>query len=171
MPVPPRLRSLARHPLFVMWAFVAFSLLVKENYPFSHFPMYSHVAPETHYFYLTDGEGNNLGTKTNFGMAASNLKKKYHSYLTALAEQREKEAGHRIKASELPASDQETCGQKLFDYILERGEHRGKWTRNKPDIIRLRRADIQRKGSELIETNRLIAERKLTGSPQNPPAD
>lgn len=159
--MPSRLRSLFRHPLFFLWAFVAFSLGVRENYPFSHFPMYSSIAPETHYFYLSDGEDNKLGTKTNFGMSASNLKKKYHSFLTPLAEQRSREAGRRIKASELPVSDQELCGQKLFDFLLPRGEKRGKWTRNKPAEIRLWRTDIRRKGSEIDESSRLISERKL----------
>ena len=157
----PRIRSLARHPLFFLWAFVIFSLVVRENYPFSHFPMYSSIAPETHYFYLTDGEDNKLGTKTNFGMSASNLKKKYHSFLTPLADQRSKESDTRIKASELPVSDQELCGQEIFDFLLPRGEKRGKWTRNKPAAIRLWRTDIRRKGREIDERSRLIAEREL----------
>mgnify|MGYP006906265302 CR=1 FL=1 len=154
-------RKTVRHPLFVMWAIVVFSLIVKESYPLSHFPMYSNIEPKSHYFYLANGNGEPLKGKRYFGIAMSNMKKKYHSFLTPLAEVRSDEAGKRIKASELGEADQEQCGQNLIDYLLPRGEARGSWKRDKPDVLRLVRIDIKREGTVLKETKRVIAERSI----------
>ncbi len=161
MKLPTFLKQWAKKPLFAMWFIVVFSLIVKESYPFSHFPMYSSIEPESHYFYLANGDDEPLKGKLYFGIAMSNMKKKYHSFLTPLAESLSEKTGKRIKASEVDTAGQEQCGQDLIDYLLPRGEKRGHWTRNKPEVLKLVRVDIRREGNELKETKRTIAERRI----------
>ncbi len=50
-------------------------LVLRENYPFSNFPMYSSFSSRTYYLYLTDAEGQALRTR-EFGLSSSGLKKK-----------------------------------------------------------------------------------------------
>lgn len=157
----PSVQRIVRHPLFLMWAFVVFSLSVKECYPFSHFPMYSNLASGSHYFYLADENDEPVSVKRGFGMAASSMKKMYHSHLTPMAEVRSEEAGKRIKASELGPEDQALAGEKLFDYLMPRGEKRRWWRENHPETLRLIRVDIKRRGKELSEVTHLIYERPI----------
>jgi hypothetical protein len=54
-------------------------LVLRENYPFSNFPMYSSFASRTYYLYLTDAKGTAIQT-TRFGLASSTLKKIFDRY-------------------------------------------------------------------------------------------
>ncbi|HEY2712446.1 MAG TPA: hypothetical protein VGI60_08025 [Chthoniobacterales bacterium] len=49
-------------------------LVLRENYPFSHFPMYSSFSNETYFLYLTDAAGQPIAT-TRLGLSSSTLKK------------------------------------------------------------------------------------------------
>lgn len=164
----PRVQRAIHHPLFLMWAFVVFSLGVKECYPFSHFPMYSNLASGSHYFYLADENDDPVSVKLGFGMAASSMKKMYHSHLTPMAGVRSEEAGKRIKASELGPEDQALAGEKLFDYLMPRGEKRRWWRENHPKTLRLIRVDIKRSGKELSEDARLIYGRAIPDKIEKP---
>ena len=54
-------------------------LVLRENYPFSNFPMYSSFSSQTYYVYLTDGARRPLRTK-EFGLLSSGLKKIFDRY-------------------------------------------------------------------------------------------
>ena len=64
--------------LAVLWTFVLFNLLLRENFPFSHFPMYAGLLDFTNYVYLTDEHDRPIATR-RFGLSASTLKKLYHA--------------------------------------------------------------------------------------------
>lgn len=49
-------------------------LLLRENYPFSHFPMYSSFTDHTYFLHLTARDGTLLRTR-QFGLSSSTLKK------------------------------------------------------------------------------------------------
>lgn len=56
-------------------------LVLREQYPFSHFPMYSSFGKTTYYVHLADGTGKPLGTLPTAGMMTATLKKMYDSEL------------------------------------------------------------------------------------------
>ena len=64
--------------LAVLWTFVLLNLLLRENFPFSHFPMYAGLLDFTDYVYLTDEHDQPIATR-RFGLSASTLKKLYHA--------------------------------------------------------------------------------------------
>jgi len=164
----PRTRATLRHPLFPLAALVGFCLIVEETYPFSDFPMYSSLSPDTHYFYVTDEDDQALPVKGIFGISASELKKIYHSKLTPMAEEQSEEAGKRIKASELGEADQAIAGDLLFEQLMPRIEGRSWWKENHPTELRLKRVNIHRDDAELSEIEKHITARKLPS--QSPPA-
>ena len=42
-------------------------LVIKENYPFSHFPMYSRNSEKTYVIYITDGKDRPIVYREQFG--------------------------------------------------------------------------------------------------------
>ena len=76
-------------------------LALRENYPFSNFPMYSSFNNRTYYLYLTDARGNPIKTR-QFGLSSSGLKKifdRYRRLYPALKAWREAGAGPHPDAS------------------------------------------------------------------------
>jgi hypothetical protein len=69
----PWYRLFLHTPLTALAIFVILSLIAKENYPFSNFPMYASPSAERAYFVITDGEGNPIpiGTLTGRHVVAS----------------------------------------------------------------------------------------------------
>jgi hypothetical protein len=59
-------------PVFI--AVTLLCLILRENYPFSNFPMYSSFAKKSFVIYLTDASGNALPT-ARFGLGTSTLQK------------------------------------------------------------------------------------------------
>ena len=54
-------------PWFV--ASIVLGFFIKENFPFSHWPMYSNFSPESGYVYLINGAGEPIATATLFETA------------------------------------------------------------------------------------------------------
>ena len=54
-------------------------LALRENYPFSNFPMYSSFASRTYYIYLADANGAAVRTR-EFGLSSSTIKKIFDRY-------------------------------------------------------------------------------------------
>ena len=101
--------------------FIVVSLILKENYPISDYPMYSGIAKRTHYFYLADGEGNPIPTRENFGKSASAIKKMHGAHLNDIADER------GTQAYELGWDEQVEAGKNLLQQLRERGEKRSYW--------------------------------------------
>ena len=64
----PWYRLFFHTPLTTLAIFVTLSLIAKENYPFSNFPMYASPGAERAYFVIADGGGNSVTLK-NVSMA------------------------------------------------------------------------------------------------------
>lgn len=69
-----RLRQWLRRYRLMLFA-VVISLLIRENYPFSHNPMYSRFDPYTYFLHVTDENDNVLFFREEFGFSAIRLKK------------------------------------------------------------------------------------------------
>jgi len=80
-----RLKQFA-HPIVIIPILTVFSLKARENYPFSHYPMYSKNGSGTYYVYLQDRDGNPIATSKNFRISTSQVKKLYRSSLSNKSE-------------------------------------------------------------------------------------
>ena len=89
---------------------VLLCLVLRENYPFSNFPMYSSSGKHTYYLYLTDADGQPLKTR-QFGLSSSTIKKIFDRY-------RRKELVHFAEAgsARVPLAEQ-AAGQSLLLYL------------------------------------------------------
>ncbi len=149
---PSRLRRFFKNPLSPLAVFIAVSLILKENYPLSHYPMYSGIVKKTHYFYVADGDDNPIPTRENFGKSASAIKKMYGAHLGDIAKAKD------TRPYKLGWDEQVEAGSDLLDHLRERGEQRSFWKRNRPEKIRLIRVDISRDGSGIVREKRLVVE-------------
>lgn len=85
-------------------------LVLQENYPFSHFPMFSSFSRRTYFIHLADAHGRALSTR-QFGLSNSTLKKIFDGY-------RRKELRHFADAGDARVPRAEAAaGQSLLRYL------------------------------------------------------
>jgi hypothetical protein len=122
-PKHPRLHAFLRHPASLLVWFTLFSVLVREQYPVSHFPMYSGFEDKTWYIYFQTADGQPLQTKRVFKNTCARSKKRYGS----LAREYMKEIG---KEDDRPnAAEHEVIGARLIE----------EYKRNAPAKVRKKR--------------------------------
>lgn len=85
-------------------------LALRENYPFSNFPMYSSFNNRTYYLYLTDARGNPIKTR-QFGLSSSGLKKIFDRYRRQELIRFQKSGSERVRLAE------DSAGRLLLRYL------------------------------------------------------
>src|SRR5712691_1050000 len=85
-------------------------LVLRENYPFSHFPMYSSFSRSTYLLYLADQKGAPLATK-RFGLTTSTLKKIFDNQRRKALQKLPGSYSDRVWAAE------EAAGRSLLRYL------------------------------------------------------
>lgn len=83
---------------------------LRENYPFSNFPMYSSFSNRTYYLYLTDAKGAVIRTK-EFGLSSSTMKKIFDRYRRQELHRFQDAGPDRVRLAEASA------GQLLLRYL------------------------------------------------------
>ena len=96
---------------------VLFCLVLQENYPFSHFPMYSSFANYTYLIYLADAQGRPIATP-RFGLSSSALKKIFDRYRRVALKKFEGSGKERVSLAEKAA------GESLLQYLDGLAERR-----------------------------------------------
>lgn len=149
-----RLRRIIRHPAagFVLTSVLC--LTIKENFPFSNFPMYSWQKAETDYYYLTDSAGRPLPTRRVTDLTTTRIKKMMGQELQRIAKER------RMSRGDLPVEDRRLAAERVLRHIRELGLYTRESTRSSRtpmdgDVglvwvrISLRNGDIQKTPLEL----------------------
>jgi hypothetical protein len=95
-------------PWFV--ASIALGFLIKENFPFSNWPMYSNFAPESGYVYIVNGAGQPIAAATLFE-TAPRLRRQF--------ERERKAASLRVRKSKDAKSSAE-IEREAAAYLLNR---------------------------------------------------
>lgn len=100
-----------KHPASILVWFCLFSLIVKEQYPFSHYPMYSGWSHRTDYYYVADKNGP-IQAKTVFKVSVPRIKKLYKGEISKLLGERRKSTGN--KKYEMKPADYAEAGRILL---------------------------------------------------------
>lgn len=121
--------------------FCGFSLAVKENYPFSNYPMYGDPDPVSEYYHLADGTGKPLPVHLLTGVTCPQLGKILRKYGDERAQQL-----HTKRKKLLPAEWDPIC-RRIFS------ELRSKTGGNQlPDKLRIMHTTIEFKDGKIVET-------------------
>lgn len=99
-----------RHVLLL----VIFLAVVKEQYPFSDFPMYSHLDDESDVLYVTDQNDQVLPMEKLFGTGTSTQKKVFMTELKSICNPKKRDT-----RDALPEEKQQ-AGSQLMDKLMPR---------------------------------------------------
>ena len=89
---------------------IVLCLGLRENYPFSHFPMFSSFTNRTYFIHLADSAGSALKTR-RFGLSNSAMKKIFDRYRRAELNHFADAGSERVPLAEAAA------GQSLLRYL------------------------------------------------------
>lgn len=144
---------LKRSPIGALLIYTALSLLLKENYPFSNYPMYSNPSAERPYYTVADGNGQPIPVQKLTGITCPKIGKIYRKKAEELAKK------HDIKAKDLPpAMVQQVCDEM---FAQMRHEAKGK-NQVLPDQLQIIKSYISYKDSKVVEEVELIGKETLT---------
>jgi hypothetical protein len=129
---------------------VLLGLVVRENYPFSHFPMYSSFSSRTYLIYLADPQGTALKTP-QFGLSNSGLKKIFDRYLRQELRHFADVGDARVPRAEAAA------GQSLLNYLDGLTRKRPQGEELLPGLC-VEYVRIQQKGNALLLETRRVAQ-------------
>lgn len=138
-------------------------LLLKESYPFSHFPMYDKFPDHTYYLYVADKEGNPLPFREFTGHGLTKPRKWYDSELRAI-QKRLKEANDYREKVNLTIADRRPAGELVLKKIFANSTEQGKegWKKHSP--VQLFHVWVKMKNAHPIEEPDLVAEVDFTAS-------
>lgn len=137
-PARPRWKRFVCHPVFPLIVYLPLTQLIRENYPFSHYPMYSKPNSEALSFqFLADATGKPLPLKWHTGITPSQLSKRY------------RDAKRKNPSEETAAV--EVLGRVREQNHLRKGHEL-------PERIRLMEDTIKFADGKLVESKRTIAE-------------
>ena len=123
-------------------AFCSFSLAVKENFPFSNYPMYGDPDPVSEYYFLADGDGKALPIRSITGVTCPQLGK----ILRKRGEDRGKELG--VKRRKLPIEERDKLARITLADLRAKAE---KNTRGLPQKLRIMYVKIEFKDGRIVE--------------------
>jgi len=148
-----RFRRFCRHPASVLVWFVLFSLLVKENYPFSHYPMYKGFEDKTHYFYIAS-EGEPVPAKPMFKVSVPSIKKLHGNVMETLADERD----DGTRAYQLGPEAEIEAGRRLLDHLRAQmpAKRKKKFAETLTKPLTLMRVDIQYADGTFTKTPRKV---------------
>jgi len=91
----------------------------QENFPFSHFPMYSRMDDNTNYIYITDSQDRPLPIATLTSHRTGKLKKIYQSHLNDARDEIRARGGKFTGFSQMTLEERRPAGEKTLAWIYE----------------------------------------------------
>ena len=138
------------HKIWVFIALVAcsaFSLAVKENYPFSNYPMYGDPDPVSEYYHLADGDGKPLAVRSLTSVTCPQVGK----ILRKRGDDRGKELG--MKRKQMPPEEWEKICRLTLSELREKAKVFGNAL---PDRLKIMHTTIEFKEGRVVETPRVF---------------
>lgn len=134
-------------PLLIL---TAACLLIREQYPFSDFPMYSRFGRSTYYVYLAQGDGRPLPSYHTIGVSTATLKKVFDSELG----QQAKRLGTR--RGRLSLDDRRAVAERVLTEF-RRAEADGR-IGDLPEVFQLYEVRVRLAAAGLQKETQLLAE-------------
>ncbi len=117
MPAP--LLRLVRQiaPLSAGIALTALCLALKENFPFTHYPMYSNFSDQTFYVWLADSQGEPIAVQTLTGLRTGRIKKVYDKEIDKVRAAIRDRTGSAPRDRELTAAQRRIAGDPTLRWL------------------------------------------------------
>lgn len=147
------LSFLQSKPLKTCVLVIALSLILKENYPFSNFPMYSSFSDHTFFVYIADANDQPIAIEVLTAIRTGRLKKVYDSQLRSVS----KKLGKRKR--EINVEERHDIGLETLRWFFSSSRDEIKPYLKKYKLLKLYHVDITIVDREITEhPPQLIAE-------------
>ena len=100
-----------------MLLFAVLSLVLQENYPLSHYPMYGDPDPVSQYYHLTDGDGKPLPIDQLTGVRAANLGKILRRRMSDHAK------ALKVDVKKLSQAERDHVARETVQYLRQQARH------------------------------------------------
>jgi hypothetical protein len=147
------MRCCLYHMSHKVWTLIAFivctgvCLAVKENYPFSNYPMYGDPDPISEYYHLADGDGKPLAVRNLTSVTCPQVGK----ILRGRGDARGKELG--MKRKNMPPAEWEVICRLTLGELREKAKVYGNTL---PEKLRIMHTTIEYKDGRVVETPRVF---------------
>ncbi len=147
---------LRRHPVFPLILFVLACQIIRDNYPFSHYPMYSRPSTKPLPFqYLADANGKPLPVVWHTGFTPSRVGKKFGTHKQELHDA-ELKAAKRENREPRPEVEFKAESARLVLAFLREQSLKRKKHRQLPEDIQLRESTVWVEDGKLVRTDAVV---------------
>jgi len=154
-----KIRVSWRTPLLFLVFYCVVSSVLKENYPISHYPMYSNPSADRSYYIVADAAtGNPLPIATVSGITCPKIGKIWRDKVATLTKKA------KISKEELTTEQKQQIGQAIFDEL--RIHAKDNQRQGLPDKLTLERVDILYRDGVMSEVHSTLATESETLSPK-----
>ena len=161
------LRQLA--PISVAIGLTIVCLAVKENFPFTHYPMYSNFEDQTYYVWLAGGDGAPIPVEKLTYNRLGRIKKIYNSGLQEVRDEIGRAEGKKPRKRELTLTQRRGPGDETLRWIYQNSRPAAQQSLLDAAPLRLYQVDVRIEGNRVVEDPRkLVGElsaEQLTLSP------
>lgn len=143
------LRKLA--PISVAIGVTIVCLVVKENYPFSHYPMYSNFEDQTYYVWLADHEGEPIAAQKTTYHRLGKIKKIYNEGLQDVRDEVGKKLGKKPRKRDLTVGQRRAPGDKTLHWIYDNSRPAAQKILRESAPLRLYQVDVRLVDNQVVE--------------------
>ncbi len=105
-------------PLGIFVALTALCLALKENFPFTHYPMYSDFSDQSYYVWIGDAEGEPIAIQNLTGLRTGRIKKVYNNGLQAVRAEVRRQTGSAPRKRDLTAEQRRAPGGETLAWLV-----------------------------------------------------
>lgn len=135
--------------LWVVWSLTLGNLLLKENFPFSHYPMYARHHPTNHYFFLTDEREEPIPVR-EFRVGAGTLRKIFNAETRRMR-------GKGRTIGDLTTEQLAGAGRRTLELLVGASSR----TASRHRVVRLHHVDLRYDGGAIRSKTTMIAELEI----------
>lgn len=150
-----------RHPIFPLFCLIPLTQIVRDEYPISHYPMYSQpTSRELRFQYVAGPDGKPLPITTHTGITPSQVGKQYSRFKANLIKDEEKRTGRDLDdlakiGGELERRIKSDAGTRTLKIVRERAADR---RRPLDDKIQLVEVTLGFGDGHFTEQQKVVAE-------------
>ena len=144
----------------------ALCLGLKENFPFTHYPMYSDFSDETYYVWLADAEGKPIASQSVTGLRLGRIKKVYNKGLLEARQNAKSSEGKTPRKRDLSSEQKLPSGVATLEWIYESSNEAARAELRRSSPIRLYEVDITIEDGRVVESApELVGEFEIPSEP------
>lgn len=148
-------RIWAAMPLRLTIVLIALLWVAKENYPFSHFPMYSNFTGYDYVVFVADQNGDPLPLEhVSFGTRTARLKKQYNGFINDVRKGLKVEGKPTPRKQDLTSEQKKPAGDKALAWIWKSIQSRNTVRLAQRDVteLQLYQIGITREDGRIVKT-------------------